>query len=839
MTDRSEARPCGAVQARHRASGLLRPFVLKATLLCTVVSFAPQGAVQAQAADTPVDAGSASQAERRYDVAPGPLATALNQYVQAAGVLISFDAGALEGLRSPGVQGSYSVAEGFRQVLRGSGFEAVATGPGRYGLRAAPAGQARMLEEVTVRGGLDATTEGTASYAASGVTMMKGAQSLKDIPQSLTVVTRKRMDDQNLNTLTDVLANTPGITLNRVVGGGSSIISRGFTIDTIEYGGVPLPRTYTNGNLFAASTVYLDRVEVLRGAQGLLEGAGSPAGAVNLVRKRGLDQTAYTIEGRLGSWDRYGTRVDAGGPLNDTGTLRGRAVVDYEKRRSFVDKISDRDFNAYAALDADLSERTTVGFGISYSRIRGNSNIYYGLPRYTDGTAVPLPRGANLDADWSHVDRRETQVFLDLEHRFNQNWKLEASGVYIDERYGAQTALSYFSLIPIGGNTLTAPGFAYDFGGKSKGVDVSLSGKLQGLGMRHEVIVGANYGDQTRDDAFDEYSSTTVDVFDYSRPIPGLDTRVQTRTRSLTRKISQKGIYGLWRSHLTDRLTVLAGGRVSWYRYRNAIVNPVTGAFVTRNQIQEDHKFTPYAGLVYALTPEWSAYASYAEIFEPQSEMDVNLQMLPPRTGINYEVGLKGELLDGALTASLALYRVEQKNRAVTDYNAPPVCGDLGGSYCSRASGKVRSEGLDVELHGRITPGWQVSAGYTYSRNKYLEDQDASLVGKPFSPLMPRHMLRVWTEYRLPDALWRWSVGAGVNYRSKQRSNESDMLNPVQNGYAVWNARVAYQINDRWSAALNIDNVFDKRYYYSISENYLHNYVGAPRNFLLTVRGRF
>nr|WP_286206702.1 TonB-dependent receptor [Thauera linaloolentis] len=768
-----------------------------------------------------------------------PLDKALTELAAKTGLLIGVDSSLLAGKQGPALDGSYTPATALDKLLEGSGLEAVSQGGNEYTLRRLPVRQGETtLAPVAVTAGIErsATSEGTGSYAARGTTLFKGTQSLKEIPQSVTVITRQRMDDQGLDTLEDVLANATGVTLRRRVGGGNDIIIRGFETSTIQYDGMPLPRTYTNGNMLLASSVHLDRVEVLRGAQGLLEGAGSPAGAVNLVRKRGTAERRLMVEGRAGSWDNYGARIDAGGPLNEAGTLRARAVLDYEDKNAYVDKVWDRNLSAYAALDFDATPDTTLGLGLAHTRFRGNSSIYNGLPRHADGSMPDVSRRANMDADWSESTREETQLFVDFEHRFNPDWKLKASGIYIDETYDGATALSYFRLIPVGGNAMTAPGFAYDFGGRSKGLDINLSGAFQALGIAHEIVVGGSYSNQERDDAFDEYTNTTIDIFDSKADITPLGARALNRMRDLSSKTTQRGLYGLWRGHLTERATLILGGRTSWYDYRSAIVNPVNGVIVTRSREKESGEFTPYGGLVYALTPQWSAYASYAEIFEPQSVTDAGLKVLPPMTGVNYELGIKGELFDGALNTSLAVFRVDQENRAITDYESPMLCG---GWYCSRAAGKVRSQGVELEAHGTLARGWQLSGGYTYSRNKYLKDADESLVGKPFNYETPRHMLRLWSDYQLAGELGKWRIGAGVNYRSKQETDSATMKNPVQGGYAVWNARVAYRIDKTWSAALNVENLFDKRYYSNISANYLHSYVGEPRNVLLTVRGSF
>lgn len=771
-----------------------------------------------------------------FNIPAQPLGAALNQLAEQSGLQVIYNGELVQGLSSPGVSGSQEPEAALQQLLQGSGLIWHPSGQGSVVLERAPQqGSALELGATAVVGRqVDATSEGTNSYAASRVTLGKGVQSQKDIPQSISVVTRKQMDDQRLDTLTDVLANTPGISLVKRPNGGNDIYSRGFLTETLQYDGVPLLRYHNWGNSLSASAVHLDRVEVLRGAQGLLEGSGNPAGAVNLVRKRGLADAAFTIEGRAGSWDNYGSRIDTGGPLNDTGTIRSRAVIDYEDRQSFIDTLWDRNINGYAALDFDLSPDTTVGLGVAYARLNGNSTLYSGVSRYANGHSLNLPRSANLTADWNEATRRETQVFVDVEHRLNDDWTLKATGAYARENYEAIESHAN-GFVAVGGQTVVGPGFIYDDSATSKGLDVNLTGTLQVFDLEHDVVVGGNYSKQNRDDGYSQYwNYTTYDVFDPRNEIPRLDGFSPSDIWNQTAQTKQNGFYAMLRTHLTERTTVILGGRVSQYEFASNGLSSISG-YQSISASKESGEVTPYAGLVYALTPQWSAYASYAEIFQPQTVTDAQRAILPPMTGEAYEAGIKGELFDGALNTSLAIYRVEQNDRAVTDYDSPMVCD---GWYCSRAAGKVRSEGFELEAHGELAQGWQVSGGYTYNRNEYLDDSDSDLIGKPFD-YGPKHIFRLWSDYQLPGEFGKWRVGGGVNYRSEQKTDSATRPNPVQGGYSIWNAMLAYRIDNNWTASVNVDNVFDKHYYSYIAKNYFYSYVGEPRNFTLVLRGSF
>lgn len=829
-----------AMPDRGRSTAPLHPIMLAcAIVLASIAAAAAPEAAHAQQ-QAPQGASAALAVQRQIDLPAQPLGQALNALAREWGVAISVDSALVAGKTTPAVQGGkVTLAQALAQVLAGSGLAAAPAGSAIVVQPRAPQTGATLAEvRVTAQAERDATTEGSGSYAARGAGIMKGTQSLKDIPQSVTVITRQQLDDQGLNTVTDALAQSPGVYFRKRPNGGSDIYLRGFSTDTLQYDGVPLKRYHSFGNDLSASSVYLDRIEVLRGAQGLLEGAGNPAGSVNLVRKRGLAERKVAVESRAGSWDTYGARVDVGGPMNAEGTLRGRAVLDYEDKKSFLDTVWDRNLNLYGALDLDITQDTTIGLGIAHARLRGNSALYGGVPRFEDGQAIALPRSAYIGAGWDEAVRRETQIFLDLSHRLSTDWTLKASAVSLRDGYDATTSYENGE-VATGEATVNGIGYIYDNASTNRGFDVHLDGKLNALGIAHEVVLGANYSKVKRDDRYTQYWVHTVyDVYQPNHDPLRFSAFNPSAIWDQNYDVTQKGVYGLWRSHLSERATLMLGGRAGWYDYAGDGVSQIDG-YQSSSAMQESGKFTPYGGFVYALTPQWSAYASYAAIFNPQSATDVQRQVLPPMTGKAYEAGVKGELLDGALNVSMAAFRIDQNNRAVTDYDSPKICGSGGASYCSKSAGKVRIEGFEMETHGELARGLQISGGYTYNRNKYVQDANSVLIGTPFDYLMPRHMLRLWTGYRLPGDLSAWQVGGGLTYRSEQRTNSTTKPNPVQGGYTVWGARVAYQVSPVWSVALNIDNLFDKRYYANITSDYWSSYVGEPRKFLLTLRGTF
>ena len=775
--------------------------------------------------------GASAPAQRSFAIDAGPLDEALLRLSAAAGLGLSFEPALVEGLRSPGLRGSYGNEEALRRVLAGSGLEAQPRGDGLYVLRKAAVvreGSAASMAAVTVsaRAERSATTEGTDSLAVRAVSINKGDQALKDIPQSISVVTRKQLDEQAITDLRVAANSITGMVGAQGVGQGMVLFARGFEINDWQYDGVAIPRnTYALGNWGTEGMVFYDRMEVLRGASGLLQGTGSPGGAVNLVRKRGQSEKTLSVTARAGSWDRYGVQLDAGGPLNDEGTLRGRLVVDESQGHSFIDYVNDRSTSLYAALDYDVSPDTTVGVGVSHSDNQSRPMIY-GVPLRADGSDVGLPRSTYTGAWWNQGSIEQTMLYADLDHRFNADWKLKVAAVRLSEK-NTSTHQRMHGNVAADGSGMTYANWITDFDSEKVGLDAFVNGKFEALGLRHETTFGASYSKYTSDDMFARTFTAGGNLFaiDHNRPRPTVQGMLADGGRQFRAAydVRQKGIYASLRSRLTEPLTAILGARASWY---DAIYDDRTAG--TRSETTATREITPYAGLVYALTPQWSAYGSYTGVFVPQSERTAAGTVLAPVIGKNYELGLKGGLADGRVNASLAVFRYDHSQRAVNDLDAGFACD---GWYCSRNSGKVRSQGFEAEVSGEVLRNLQVMAGYTYNTTEFLSDPEEQ--GQVFSTITPKHMLRTWVAYRLPGDWNQFTVGGGVNTQSHTLGYDRSFKLA---GFTVANLRMSWQATRELNLAVNVNNVFDKRYVLPGYVGYTGATYGEPRNVMLTLK---
>jgi outer membrane receptor for ferric coprogen and ferric-rhodotorulic acid len=677
-----------------------------------------------------------------------------------------------------------------------------------------------------------ATTEHTGSYTARAVTIGKSEQPLKDIPQSVSVVTRQLMDEQNATSVYDALASTTGITLLQSPQGGKYIYSRGFDIATLQYDGVNVQRLYGRSNNYNGSTAIYDRAEILRGSAGLLQGGGDPSGAVNLSRKRPLKEGGVSVTAKAGSWDRYATQIDGSSALNAEGTLRGRAVLDVEDEHSFIDYVNRRNTTLYGTLEYDLSAQTQVSIGASYETFKGRPFIS-GLPRYSDGSDIRLPRSTYLGASWNRQDNSTQTIYADLSHQFNDQWRAKVSAIHVQEDVYLKYASSQRTVNPATGLGGTVANIT-DASQTAWGIDANLTGEFTAFGRQHELVLGASYN-HTRADT--DYSSKTpftpIDVF-APNPYRTEPTDAEIRYANTENRLAtsrQLGAYGALRLQLSDPLKLVVGGRAASYRTIWDTTVTTLGVATPSSTLQDNNRFMPFAGLIYAVNPSWSAYASYADIFNPQWSLDAAGQNLKPIQGATYEIGLKGELFGGRANTSFALYRVDQKNRATEDLASGANCRD--GYYCYTDDGRVRSQGFDAEISGELaaagtclpaTPSTATPTSATSTtRDRTSTPTRPSTCCVPGPPTScPAHGVP--------------SPGGGVNAQSASYRKVGTVSIQAP-GRAVWSSYVRYQINKQWQASLNFNNMFDKRYYTSIGNLVNSSHYGDPRNVMLTLRG--
>ena len=765
-----------------------------------------------------------------FNIAPQPLASALNRLAAQSGLQVIVDGTLVAGKNSLGVVGPKEPEAALAEVLKGSGLTWRATGANSVMLEKAPESSSTLqLGETAIVGQeMGETTENTGSYTTGAMqTATKLPLTLRETPQSVSVVTRKRMDDKAMTTISDVAQSALGIFLNNSGGVARPTFSaRGFDVDTVMYDGFPTSfLTYLPSS--EANLAMYDRVEIVRGATGLAQGAGSPAAAINLVRKRPTHKFQAVLTGSAGSWDDYSSTLDIGGPLNESGTLRARTVLSRQDSKSFRESVeSDADLY-YGVVDADLTDTTTLTLG-AYRQKDYTNYVWGGLPMARGGGHLGLPRDTFLGHDYEYMNNRTTGYFATLEHGFANDWKLRMAAMQstTDNDVLASSIWGYNR------HYLWTQAMEQ----KERGYDLALSGPFQLLGQEHDFSMGLSKRqlDYRTGNIWERFIDSNVDLFawdprGHTKPniVKGPDGRLETTT--------QDSLYASTRLHLTEPLSLILGGRLDWYEFESR-ATPASSYKVTRN-------LTRYAGLVYDLDANHSVYVSYTDIFKPQTEKGLGGQVIEPILGENYEVGIKGEYFDGALNASLAVFQIDQKNRA---QELPDVkgCGPAANSSCHEASGLVRSRGVDLEIQGALTENWQLAAGYTYTQTKYVNDANATLEGQDFNRRLPRQLFKLSTIYSLPGDLQRWRIGGDVYQQSQIRTaggSGSSAWQNRQGSYTVAGLVAGYKASEQLDLQFNVNNLFDRTYYVSIANGGYEPYdvYGDPRNFKLTARYSF
>lgn len=769
----------------------------------------------------------------RFDIEAAPLDQALSQFGRQAGIPLSIDASLTAGKASPGVKGSFSVEQGFAQLLAGTGLSVFRTDSGNYLLaQAAEASGALELGATSINSRLlGETTEGTGSYT-TGVTSTatKMNLSIRETPQSISVITRQRMDDQQLNNMTSVLNQTPGVTMSQDGGQRYNIYSRGSAINTYQIDGVTTTQENQTRNMPSTllDTAVYDHIEVVRGATGLMTGAGDPSGVVNVIRKRPTREFQAHVQQGFGSWDYYRSEADVSGPLTEEGGLRGRFVAAKQKNNSFRDWYSEDKDILYGVLEADLDDATLLRFGVDYQKFKTRGSP--GVPLlYTNGQQTHFSRSTSSGARWMYDQFETTNYFVNLEHVFANEWQLKLAANYMDserDNYnGSVLTSSNRAYLNQATGAVNVTRYRANAPQTQKGLDLTLQGPFTLLGRTHQLITGYNYQDYTNHHTGYDITPATVDFNNWQNYV---DRPVERGVLGEIFDVEshQQGSYAAFRFSVVDDVHLIVGARVSDYYYDYYYTSP--GSWEQAYTMKKRGEVTPYMGVTYDITPAQTLYASYTDIFKPQTAVDRSGKVLDPVIGSNYEMGWKGEFFNGRLNANAAVYLVQRQNLAVDD---GVVVGRVEQAAFKASKGETK--GFDLEVSGEILPGWNAQASYSHSRT---EDP----AGERLLTQLPMDAFRLWNTYRFTGDWDKLTVGGGVSWNSGislSYSSSTLQAKVTQSDYAVASLMARYQVTDNLAATLNLNNLFDEKYYSGIGGSVGH--YGDPRNASLNLRYDF
>ena len=677
--------------------------------------------------------------------------------------------------------------------------------------------ESTQLETITVQAEEEnpAVTEGTKSYTAkSASTSTKLNLSLRETPQSVKVLTREYLDDANINSFQDMLNSVTGVTTNRW-DERQYPTARGFDVDYYLFDGVP-----SSSELDIASDPDLsmyDRVELVKGANGLMTGAGNPAIAINMIRKHAnAKELTGTLSSSYGSWNAWNSMADISAPLNADGTVRGRVVVKHESTDSFADLYEKENNLFYGVLDADLTDSTYLSVGASYQELDRSGIKWGGLPAfYNDGSLTDFDRDLTVTSDWTYWNTNTTTAFAQFKQKLFNDITLNVNYDY--REIDAETALLYLWSESVD-KTTNSSGGLYPYTDTSKtmqnNADVYISAPFTLGGLQQEVVAGFMYNQSELTDRY--YGSPTLDngTIDFNNFTPSkIIGSINNNVENPSNKTTQTGAYLAGKFTLVEPLKLVTGVRVSNWEYESEDGN---------GNRKYNNKVTPYAGLIYDFLEDYSWYASYTEIFKPENKQDANQQYLDPREGKSYETGLKGEFFDKQLNASMSVFLTQQDNVA-EKIGSIKIGDEFKDVYSSTDS--VESKGFEIELDGKITNNWDMSFGVAH-----FNVEDAN--GKKVQTTAARTSANLFTKYTLD----KWSLGGGLNYKSEAYKDET-AGRITQDAYVLANLMAAYQVDQNIKLQLNVNNLFDEKYYEGLGKNSM--VYGAPRNATLTFRYQF
>lgn len=669
----------------------------------------------------------------------------------------------------------------------------------------------------------------TGAIAQSSSSATGLALTPKETPQSITIVDRTRIDDFALTNVNDLLAQLPGINVERVETDRTYFNSRGFDVTNFQVDGIGLPLFW--GIQFGdLDTALFDRVEAVRGANAIMTGIGNPSATINYIRKRPTDsfQASAAVQG--GSWNQWRAEADISAPITDT--LGARLIYAHDQRDSYLD-YNHVDRNVYGAIVAwKAAPGLTLTAGYTRQQNNADGVLWGALPlTYSDGTRIPYPVSASTSADWTHWDVTDQNAFAEIAYDLGGGWT--ARSVFTYRRFEENAKLLYAYGYPDRATGLGVNGMSgiYPSSYDQYLGDFYASGPFTLFGREHSLAFGFSSG---RSDGR-EWENSSADPIVY----PAVQDwgRLQVAQPSyvgayLAADYSDrlKRAYGAAHLNLADNLKAVVGASAIWLKS--------SGTSYGADQARDDSAVSPYLGVIFDVTPNVSLYASYTDIFNPQTELGVDNTRLDPAKGSSIEGGIKSEWFGGRLYATASLFRARQRGLASAagvfgNPNGPCPIGPAGDTCYVGVD--TTSRGFEIELAGRVTDNWTLSGGYT---GLEIEDQN----GAPTRTWLPRRTLKLATTYALPN-LNDLKLGAQLRWQGAITAIDSNVQNSGvitgdvllrQPGYAVVDLMASVRLVDRLRASVNVRNVGNEKYLGSLMWG--QAFYAAPRSATVSLR---
>ena len=676
-------------------------------------------------------------------------------------------------------------------------------------------------ETLTVTADPNTTAEATNGYQPLNTsTATLTNMPMLDIPQVVNTVSDKVLADQHATTLDEALYNVSNVVQTNTLGGTQdAFVRRGFGANrdgSIMTNGLRtvLPRS------FNAAT---ERVEVLKGPASTLYGILDPGGLINVITKRPEKTFGGSLSATSSSFGGGTGQIDVTGPIDGT-RLAYRLTGEYQDEDYWRNFGNERSTFIAPSLTwfGDDATVTVLYSHRDYKTPFDRGTIF----DLNTKKAVDVDRKTRFDEPFNVTDGQSDLAQLNAEYRLNSQWTAKLDYSYSQDKYSDNQArvMAYDSKT---GNLTRRVDATQGSTQRMHTTRADLQGNVDIAGFYNEILTGVSYEnyDLLRTDMIRCKNVKDFNIYHPSYDSLGKCTTVSASDSDQTIKQESYSAYAQDALYLTDKWIAVAGMRYQYYTQYAGKGRPFNV-----NTDSRDDQWTPKLGLVYKLTPAVSLFANYSQTFMPQSSIASYIGDLPPETSNAYEIGAKFDLFDG-ITANIALFDIHKRNVLYTE--------SIGDETVAKTAGRVRSQGVEVDLAGSLTENTNIIASYGYTDAKVLEDPDYA--GKPL-PNVPRHTGSLFLTYDIHNAfagntLTLGGGGHGVSRRSA--TNGADYYLP---GYFVADAFAAYKMKLQYPVTLqvNVKNLFDKTYYTSsIATNNLGNQIGDPREVQFTVKMEF
>ncbi|MPL80013.1 Ferric-pseudobactin BN7/BN8 receptor [bioreactor metagenome] len=688
-------------------------------------------------------------------------------------------------------------------------------------------GNTTVLEEISVKENQSFDSTSYTIKESSSATKLD--LSLKETPQSITVITQQQIEDQNLQDVNDVLLQTPGVSVTQMgqkTSGFNTYYSRGMQITNVQRDGVPTSiKSFGTTELMGIENSALyERIEVTRGSTGLTNGSGNPSASINYVRKKPTKDFQGNTKISYGSWDTYKGTMDISGGLNESKSIRGKLVASYGEGDNQQDRYHQDNSLVYGALDFDLSDNTLLTTSLSHQKVKANDvavHHFISVDKKGDNQNI-FGRHDNPAANWTYTDTEKTNLSLGLEHYFNNDWKAVANYAFSKSKADRLVGLSRTVVNTTTGN-IEGMALRAENTPDVHSIDLYTTGNIKAFEREHKLSFGVNGYSLESDDPSFVVKFPSTGTANITVPYKGWNGSVEKPiiTENGRTKVDEKeiGAFAALNIELSDPLHFIIGSRITNFERVN------NKGKATQQEQKHTGEIIPYAGLIYDIDQNFSTYASYTSIFNPTSvRKDTSGNYLDPEKGNTVEFGLKSEFYDGNLNTSIAYFITKQDNLAVKT-NPLELTPDGDDAYTTEDGAEIK--GWDLTIGGEILENWNMSGGYTYTNAK---DKDGERLNAAF---VPKQTFKLFTSYKYN----KFTIGGGVNWQSEinaiNKYNTTKLIQ--QKAYVVANAMAKYEVKKDFDVILNVNNLFDETYQYYPGEGG----YGDERNYTLSLNYKF